>query len=442
MKAIIFDLDKTLFDTKSCDVYLRTRAGREVICDLLRKRVLATPPVDTRIVAYVNALAAHMGIDVYIFSDSPQEYCETVLEINGIIVEKSKIFGAQHKPCIPPNPIFSNYENVLIIGDSPRDIYLGHLKKCPTVFFTALTDFDVKFIAEQAQPTAVANNLDVLAEKIKEFFHNKMVYVAPDIARHFLTASVDETLIFDMPPEDIGYSKQYIPDPTSWRAGNLQDKYTWFNVRRVIKPSKDLTPQQLDEKFQMQFYNANGKIGTSGYLHQVAYNCCIDFIGWVQSKNITGDIYLIATPASVPMECNHSFPIYHIVEWWCKWLYMKKKGGQINFKVSNGSCVERFWPTVPSHMSTGVRLVLPHLDTLGVFRNTKPFPKTASAVIILDDIVTSGSQMKAVATLLKATNIVPDEVPIFGYALAKTYRPGSSFEETIAAFIDAENAGA
>ncbi|MFI3309276.1 HAD family hydrolase [Ewingella allii] len=442
MKAIIFDLDKTLFDTESCDVYLRTRAGRDAICGLLRAGVLNTPPVDPRIVAYVNALAIHEGIDVYIFSDSPQEYCETVLEINGIRIEESKVFGAQHKPCIPPNPIFSNYENVLIIGDSPRDIYLGHIKKCPTIFFTPLTNFDIKFITEQSQPTAVAENLDVLAEKIKAFYQNEMIYVAPDIERHFLKASIDESMIVDIPSEDIGYSKQYIPDPGSWRPHNQQDKYTWFNVRRVIKPSKDLTPEQLEEKFKMQFYNADGKIGTSGYLHQVAYHSCLDFITWIQSKNITGDIYLIATPASVPLECNHSFPMYQVAQWWCKWLYMKKKNGQINFKVSNGSCVERFWPTVPAHMSTGVRLVLPHLDTLGVFKDTKPFPQTASAVIILDDIVTSGSQMKAVATLLKATNIVPEEVPIYGYALAKTYRPGSTFEATIAAFIAAEKAGA
>ena len=92
-------------------------------------------------------------------------------------------------------------------------------------------------------------------------------------------------------------------------------------------------------------------------------------------------------------------------------------------------------------MSNGRREVSPHLETLGVYQGAIKFHKP-DAVIIIDDVVTSGTQMKAVATLLAATKMYPENTPVYGYALVKTTRTGSPLNELLRLFSDAERAGA
>ena len=161
---------------------------------------------------------------------------------------------------------------------------------------------------------------------------------------------------------------------------------------------------------------------------------------WLKDKNITGKVYLVAAPSSVPRECNKSLPMEMLVLWWVKWLPHISEG---KFQVLNGNYVERFWPTTPAHMSKGKREIRPHFHTLGVFDNVEPYDADTSAIVIIDDVVTSGTQMKAVASLLQGTGMVPRGVPIYGYALAKTTRGNVSddFTKLMEAFSKAEKSG-
>ena len=75
MKAIVFDLDNTLFKTDNCQPYLRSRAGREVISKLITDGTVTVTPIHERMVPFVNELVGNEKCDVYIFSDSPKDYC-------------------------------------------------------------------------------------------------------------------------------------------------------------------------------------------------------------------------------------------------------------------------------------------------------------------------------------------------------------------------------
>ena len=100
MKAILFDLDNTLFATQECNVYLRSRTGREIVCDLIRQGSLNVTPLDPRLPGYINMLDEASNVEVFIISDSPKDYCLTILNKFGITVNHDNVLGALHKPCV------------------------------------------------------------------------------------------------------------------------------------------------------------------------------------------------------------------------------------------------------------------------------------------------------------------------------------------------------
>ncbi|MGU3427224.1 hypothetical protein [Enterobacter hormaechei] len=440
MKAILFDLDNTLFATQECNVYLRSRAGREVVCDLIRQGSLNVTPLDARLPGFINMLDEANDLDVYIISDSPKDYCITILNKFGITVSHDNVLGAMHKPCVEEEveDIFSDYEKVLVVGDTPKDVYFAHRLKAASVFLTCLTDYDIDFSVSNSMPSAVAKSYIELVDVINHFLRDELAFEIPYFKPHFKTVDADTASIIDISDENIGFAMKYIPELDD--IDNEEDKFTWFKIHRSIKPAKILSYSDLDLKKKVSFYNNNSKISEGVAFRDVAWFARISFVKWLQDKNITGKVYLVAAPSSVPRECNKSLPMEMLVLWWVRWLPHISEG---RFQVLNGNYVERFWPTTPAHMSKGRREIRPHFHTLGVFNDVKPYDEDTSAIIIIDDVVTSGTQMKAVASLLQGTGMVPRGVPIYGYALAKTTRASVSddFTKLMEAFSKAEKSG-
>lgn len=441
MRAILFDLDNTMFATRDCSVYLRSRAGRSVICNLIDKGNVSVTPLDSNLPDYINYLIELDEVHLYIISDSPKDYCLTILNKFNIRIRQDRVFGAMHKPCIDTEleDIFFGYDELLVVGDTPKDIYLAHRLKAASLFVSCLSDYDFDFSVNNSIPSATAKTYTEMVAVIDKFVKNELEFTIPIFKTHFKTVDADTVDIFDIAEEDIGFSKKYIPDLDD--IVEQEDKFTWFNIHRSIKPAKQLSYSELNAKRRISFYNNNGTITDGLAFRDVAWFARNDFVSWMKGKNITGKVYLVAAPSSVPRECNKSLPMETLVHWWVKWLpYIVNKG----FTAVNGNYVERFWPTTPAHMSKGRREIRPHFHTLGVFADAKPFDEDTSAIIIIDDVVTSGTQMKAVATLLQGTGMVPAGVPILGYALAKTVRANASidFSELLAAFSKAAKGGA
>ncbi|ELL0332416.1 MULTISPECIES: hypothetical protein [Serratia] len=440
MKAILFDLDNTLFATQSCSVYLRSRAGRSDVCDLIQRGVVKVEPLDPHLSDYLNTLEKQQDVDVYITSDSPKDYCLAILSKFSINISSDRILGSMHKPCIDveTEELFASYDEVLVVGDTPKDIYLAHRLKVASVFLTSLTDYNVEYSVENSIPTVVANSYQELTDVVSRFIEVGIEYTPFIFKPHFLTVDEEKASIVDISEEDIGFVMRYIPDLDDIKESD--DKFTWFKIHRSIKPAKYLSCDELDKKVKIPFYNNNKTITEGMAFKDIAWFGRNNFSEWLKQKKITGKVYLVAAPSSVPRECNKSLPMEMLVTWWVKWFpYLENT----NVNLINGCYVERFWPTTPAHMSKGRREVRPHFKTLGVFKNAPPFDADTSAIIIIDDVVTSGTQMKAVASLLQGTGLVPEGVPIYGYALAKTTRTDNhlDFSKLLEAFSKAAKSG-
>ncbi|QWT40144.1 hypothetical protein [Dickeya dadantii] len=437
MKAIIFDLDNTLFSTDNCQPYLRSRAGREVISRLIIDGKLKVDPINEKIIPFVNKLLANRECHVYIFSDSPQNYCLSILEKNKLNIARENVYGSQHKPTAEDAQVLEAYDNIVVVGDSPKDVYFAHMNSAASILVGKFTEKNIKFYNKWTKPTAIVTKMEGLEKCIDDFLVGRLLFVEPEISDDYLTVNHNEVDIFNLDLERIGYAFEYWPNPSDWK--NDKQKDVWFEVKRSIKVSKNLTPKQIDDKDQVSFYNQDGNIGFGKAFRNIIYVYFLEFMQWLIDNDIKGRVYLVATPSSVPFECNKSAPIQILIEWWAKYAYYRKD--KLKCQIFDGSAVERFWPTKPAHMSNGKREVAPHLETLGVYQGAVKFHKP-DAVIIIDDVVTSGTQMKAVATLLAATDMFPHGTPVYGYALVKTTRTGSSLRELLRLFSDSEKAGA
>ncbi|EMF0923736.1 HAD family hydrolase [Escherichia coli] len=437
MKAILFDLDNTLFATHECNVYLRSHAGRVIISELIRKNTFSIIPLHEKISDYINFLDSKKDVDVFIVSDSPKDYCIAILEKFGIEIDNGKVLGSQHKPCIENEELFSTYDKILVVGDNPKDVYLAHKLRAASLYLTYFSEFNTKFAIDNSLPTQVVNDFDEMVKIITKFLKGELHFKIPYYKPYFLTVDADKAPLYEIGEEDIGYSMSYYPDFDELETP--KERYDWFDIKRSVKPAKLLSDSDLDNKKRVDFYNVNKTITPGKAFRTVAWFAREDFLKWLIEKNITGKVYLVAAPSSVPRECNKSLPMEMLVYWWMKWF------PHLNYsevKLKNGCYVERYWPTAPAHMSKGKREVRPHLNTLGVFKDHGGFDSDTAAVVIVDDVVTSGTQMNAIATLLTGTGILPKGVKIYGYALAKTKRKGSSnLEKLIESFSKAEKSG-
>ncbi len=437
MKAIVFDLDNTLFKTDNCQPYLRSRAGREVISKLITDGTVTVTPIHERMVPFVNELVGNEKCDVYIFSDSPKDYCLSILKKYKLKIDDDNVYGSQHKPTVEDAQILEDYDGVVVVGDSPKDVYFAHLNFAASILIGRFDEKNIKFYNKWTKPTAIVTKMDELEKNIRAFLLNEFEFVEPSISDYYKTVDPDNVELVELGLDKIGHSFEYWPNPEDWTTDKQKD--VWFDVKRSIKVSKDLTPKQIHNKEQVLFYNQDGKIGAGKAFRNIVYGYFLEFAKWLVKNDIKGRIYLVATPSSVPFECNKSALMQILIEWWSKYAFYRRD--ELKCQIFDGSVVERFWPTKPAHMSNGRREVSPHLETLGVYQGAIKFHKP-DAVIIIDDVVTSGTQMKAVATLLAATKMYPENTPVYGYALVKTTRTGSPLNELLRLFSDAERAGA
>lgn len=437
MKAVIFDLDNTLFKTDCCLPYLRSNAGREIISELITKDRIIVEPVYDQMVTFVNKLLQDKRCDVYVFSNSPRDYCLSILKKHQININDYNVYGSQNKPTAEDANILVNYDDILVIGDSAKDVYFAHMNFAASILIGNLTEKDIDMYEYWTKPTAIAKSMDSLEMYLEKFLMDNFVFVDPNLSDYYLTVAPDKTELSDLDIDRIGYAFEYWPNPSDWTTE--KQKNVWFDVKRSIKVSKELTVGQLDNKTSVEFYNHDGRIGYGKPFRNIAYAYFFEFKKWLKDNNIKGRLFLVAVPSSVPLECNKSTPIRVLINWWATYAYHYR--GELESEIFDGCCVERFWPIKPAHMSEGKREVAPHLKTLGIYEDWPEFDKP-DAVIIIDDVVTSGTQMKAVATLLAATNMYPATIPVYGYSLVKTTRPGSSIDELLRLFSDAEKKGA
>jgi len=443
MKLLIFDLDLTLVNTTSCQDYLKTKAGRDAIVGLLDSGEVTTELYFPDTVEYINSLVSRFAKGEsdalpIIVSDSPKPYCEKIVELHGFKIPPKLIFAAAHKPCVDFDDLLETLEtyklkkfckdtavrDCLMIGDSAKDVFFGHETKSPSVWAKwGFNRVDYQFKVDTCKPTRQANTLDELKTFVEEYIEGgekAFDYEAPDFKKIFKIETVDIDNFTEHEVEDIGYIKHYVPE-----ALELEDRQyvnAYFEVNWMLKKAKDVPKNSLWKNKPQRFYKQDGEFkDNSAKLMSKAGGYKFEFKKWLEEKGITGKVLLVPVPASVPVECNKTYTVKLICEWWTEWINKLKPDFEL---VHYDLLVERFNPKLPTHAKGGQRHMKDQLTTMGFIKKMHDvLPDDISAVVFLDDVTTSGHSINAMATIFRELNVVADEVPLYGYVFFKTHHP-------------------
>lgn len=424
MRVIIYDLDLTLADTTECQPYMATQVGREYVVSSLKNGRLQVSFYDRNLISDFNSLAELDDCCVLVVSDSPKEYCLEVLRIGGYSIDPRLVLGSQGKPFVKLDliestiaDVFGDQENLsyLVIGDSPKDVYFAHIIRAASICALWGSRFDRGMI-EHSRPSRFVSNNGELRAAINDFLNERLSFEYQDFAEDYLVLAPGENEDFSLLADEIGYGAEYVPDYHHYR-GDV-DKWNSRDLKQIVKRAKD---------FDRSFHNLNSKIRSYGQnglydvgaLKTKSGHFKRNFLHWCRGVGLTGKIALVPVPSSLPLECNLTFTVGLICDWWADWI--SHENADLEIEVVNA--FERFWPKVPAHLSEGRRSALDQFETLGMYGCLIGKRLEADHVVIVDDVVTSGSHINALAYFIRSVGLYNNSVPIWGYALYKTVNP-------------------
>lgn len=427
MWVILFDLDFTLADTESCQFYLSTQVGREKVVSHIKAGEVEVRAYSRGLVEAFNELKDHDEIRAAVVSDSPRKYCLEVLRQCGYEIDEALVFGAQGKPLVKFSSmresiaetleIDADEINFIVVGDSPKDIYFAHSISALSIFAQWGTQYRLH-VTRKCRPSYVANNITDVKKIVKHVRRENVQYERYDFKSDYLTYSFDEIEAHELDESDIGFGSEYVPDPDSYRDD--KDKYASQNLHWIVKKAKNFPPLHHKDKKPLRIFGSNGSFQTDYLMRQAGF-FKLDFLRWCAKKKISGSVAIVPVPSSVPCECNLTSTMSMICEWWAFWINSDKNNDSIELKVYD--VFERFWPRQPSHLTEGWRHMEEQFDTLGMYIKESSKIWNVDYVIIIDDVVTSGSHINAVASFIRTAEMVEEDVDVLGYALFKTVHP-------------------
>ena len=425
MRVIIFDLDLTLAATENCHAYLRTSTGRRDVVPALQAGTVSISYYWKELVDYVNSLNEVEDCCVAIASDSPKDYCLQVLSQCGYQIKDELVFGSQSKPLVNQDFISSEISrsfgvavedlSFLIVGDSPKDIYYAHSIAAASVFVSWGSKQST--MAHHAKPTCRADKFHDLESYIDDFLNGKLEYEPYDFKQDYLTISPSskDFVRVELLESEVGFGKEYVKNREDHR--NKHDLWASNELRWVVKQAKNLSKSEHEARQGTPLYGVNGLFQADPFKVKSGH-FKNDFVRWCVKNNVTGNVLLVPVPPSVPRECNLTHSMSLMCGWWKGWI--NSEDHKINVQVHDA--FERFWPKVPSHQTAGRRDMDEQFDTLGVFSGKKKKIENVNYVVIVDDVVTSGSHINAVASFIRTSDLVNKSANILGYALFKTIR--------------------
>lgn len=430
MWVILFDLDFTLADTKECQPYLATQTGRERVVSHLRAKTIQVKHYGQGLVTAFNQLRNHDSIRAAVISDSPKKYCLEVLHQCGYLIDEELVFGAQGKPLVDFIPVKKSIAklisvperdlNFVVVGDSPKDIYFAHSIRVLSIFATWGTLYGSKAI-EKCHPSYSARTIDEVKSIVSEVRRGSVEYDHYEFSDDYLIYDYDDVDQHVLDACDIGFGREYVPHSDNYR--DINDKYASQNLHWIVKRAKNYSPQHHRNQKGISLYGRDGVFQPANTFMRQAGFFKQDFMKWYAKKNISGKVILVPVPSSVPHECNLSSPVKMICEWWALWAKSEIKGASIQVE----DAFERYWPRPPSHLSEGSRAVEEQFETLGLYLRYSDVTWDADYVIVVDDVVTSGSHINAIASFIWSAELVQDDAKVLGYALYKTVHPENDF---------------
>jgi len=433
MRVLLFDLDFTLANTTECLPYLTSSGGREDVIEALDEEEVSVSAYDDRLVERFNGSFSD-DLCAVIVSDSPKAYCLKVLEICGYRIDPQLVFGNQKKPMVDFDTlkdalvdelkVEADEIEFLVIGDSPKDIYFAHRIEAPSVYAAWGSRHELGS-AQRSRPTRVAISFEQLRVCVREFIDGGLNFVAHDFYADFDFYEPDRLDCVELESDSIGHAREYVPNQDNYRDDS--DRWASQDLHWVVKPAKNYDIWHHRRNQAMKLFGA-GNVFETRSLKSLAGIYKRDFIDWLDEVDVHGRVVLIPVPPSVPQECNLSNPISIIAEWWSSWV----TAALDDVEMSSFDVLRRIVPKKPSHDTAGRRHMSDQFPTLGMVPGSQFVGGDVDYVIILDDVVTSGSHMNAVASIINSTDLILGEPEILGYALFKTVHPENDDDDWLA----------
>jgi len=432
MKLVIFDLDLTLINTRKCQGYLKTSGGRSLILDKIENNEIETNLYDEGFPDYINNLISEFegnesDLLPVVISNSPKDYCIALLRKHKFNFKKELIFGSAGKPVVDFDCIKSelyaitnkSVTDIVVVGDNPKDIHFAHDINSPSIWASWGYDSSLfQYSFRWCSPTKQADNLaelKKLIESYKKLGVEYFEYQKPNFLKDWGMTKISSRSYIEHGLDcEIGFADLY--NPEGFKSEDWREKSTYYNLHRTIKQSKNVPQHLLNQRQTFITHDKKKKEAMS--LKQLAgifFEC---FQNWLNEKGITGNVLLVSAPSSFPVECYNSFTVNIIAEWWSQW----NKLPNLEL-ISTDLFVERFKPKKASHHQPGFRNIDEQICTLGIVQRIREdIQQELSAVVFLDDVTTSGTTFRSMATLFRELQVVRNDIPLLAYALYKTER--------------------
>ncbi|MEM2956141.1 MAG: HAD hydrolase-like protein [Candidatus Pacearchaeota archaeon] len=415
MKKYLFDLDNTIADTSEIKIYRKSAEGMEYLAENIDKFNIYYNPKITNLINKLNEKGK-----ISIITNAPLNYAKAILK-KGEFSESIPIYSNMKKP-IPTKIYFElkrkiNPNETIVIGNSPKDIIAAHgyiedfagyewpetfnLPSAGVIFKRENEKIRLKKAIKlnKAEPNKILKNTEDLEELVDEFESGKITYQRRKSIDEYFFISKQE-----LPEKDIKieifylgnyYPKDKFPDM------NKKDAFSQHLLR--FKRAQDCPIENINDRI-IDKYFFNGQIrGIYTYWHSIKF-----FLEKAEDRidemNLKGKTEVIASPNSYPEYCydtdvNQAFA---------------RKLNNDCFNISETKrIVYRVFPK--EKHSRGIEN---HLKTIGIEKTALSHIQTLNNIIIFDDNITSGSQIKAIAYLLRQKCNFQGN--IYGLTLGKT----------------------
>jgi predicted HAD superfamily phosphohydrolase YqeG len=369
---LIVDLDNTLIDTRSLEVYRKTNEGREFI-----KRNLHN--LSTRL--YDVAAQEILRYDcVTIVTNNTQDEARLLMRKHGL--QGLDLIASADKPntemfedilCPYRDPL-----DVVLIGDDPRDMIAArklNLVSIGGLWGSIYLESDLL----QAGASVIAHSQNQVAEYL-HYFQEEWL----SSSRHF-------NLAFNQRPDLLGMK------PEEMVNVSLGDYYPWgmgsSNYSKELlsfKKAKDETIDEINNGAVDEYYNG-GRLKWNNSYKNLIHSLGQRLFERIEEEYLEESITLIAAPNSLPSYCykldlNHKLVCNAIPQ------------DDSNIYVPRDRVLNRVEASKTSHC--GVRPdLIEHYRTISVDINL--IPEDTEHVIIFDDIRTNGVQLDAISTLIR-----------------------------------------
>jgi len=364
---IYIDLDDTLIRTRQLLPYRRTAQGRNFVAN-------NPHAVNTQMIGDLREILR--ACEATVLTNSPRAYAHALLQKHNF--PDMPIIGAADKP------FCEVAEGSLIIGDDAKDVLAAHANRSASI--GTAWGYSSAEQLQQAEPNVVIARPEDLEDLIIQYQNGLLTHQERQAPGEY--AFMPEHHWQDAAPEIVRHALgTYIP------PGEGMDPHSYDVLDH--KRSKDHTIEEINNGAVSQFYHNRQVMGWKEFRNTLAplYRRVNNHIrDWPEST-------LIAAPNSLPEYC-----------------YRLDINRRATMNMDSQHCPEvriihRVHPKTPAH--AGNRGIQEHFRTIGV----KDFAINTPRVVIFDDISTSGSQIEAIARILRWQGY---EGEIYSVTLAQT----------------------